>query len=155
MGSTVVLGNFDHVKLGISVLGFVSGPLVCNCLVSLLLRTACFVSAVIVSCFVSVLLAASLVSVLLVACFLFVLLLVRFVCSVLLQLVACYVSFACFSLALSLLLRSCFTIAWSLQFCFALTLSVLSTYWLLFLLVFLFLCFSPCRLLCFCLFSLF
>ena len=48
-----------------SVLGLVSGPLAC--LVSVLLRIACFASAVLVSCFISALLAASLVSVLLAA----------------------------------------------------------------------------------------
>ena len=79
---------------------FVSGPLVC--LVSGLLRIACFASAVLVSCFVSALIniAASLLSVPLAARFLFVLPLVRFVDSVLLRLVACMLCLYCFALRL-------------------------------------------------------
>ena len=126
----------------ISVLDFVSGSLVWS--VSVLLRIACFASAVLVSCFVSALLALSLVSVLLAARFLFVLLLVCFVC--------------CDSTC-RLLRLFCFTFRFSGLFCSAAGSRLLSLLRLLclfsrptgfrFFSSFRLLCLSPCRLLCF------
>ena len=91
-----VLGKFDHAKGGETVQCFISVPFVG--LVSVLLRIACFTSAVLFSYFVSVLLAASLTSVLLASCFLFVLLFVCFVYSVLLYLSHANSLLACLSL---------------------------------------------------------